>query len=138
MLRLGRRDVSSFGSFGTIGLEIVLSVLVGFLGGRWLDGRFGTTWIAYVGLAFGIAAAGKSVWRGYRQAQAQVADEEREEAEARAKHLGRGPRTSTGELLRQVDDALAAEDDNADKAEPAASPSKKTNGAGGPDDGTPG
>ncbi|HEY3594079.1 MAG TPA: AtpZ/AtpI family protein, partial [Polyangiaceae bacterium] len=27
--------------YGTVGLDIVLSILVGFLGGRWLDGKLG-------------------------------------------------------------------------------------------------
>jgi ATP synthase protein I len=39
------------------GLQLALSVVVMFLIGRWLDGKFGTTpWLMVVGIAFGFAA----------------------------------------------------------------------------------
>lgn len=67
-------------SFGTVGLEIVLSMLVGLFGGRWLDGRFGSApWLAMLGFAFGLAAGGKSVWRAFKDMQAVTAREEQEQ-----------------------------------------------------------
>ena len=46
------------GGAGTIGLEVILSVLVGFFGGRWLDDKLHThPYLAIAGFVFGIAAA---------------------------------------------------------------------------------
>ena len=54
----------------TVGLEIVVSVLFGFLGGRWLDGRFGTEPIlALVGLVFGFATAARFIYRAAKRSQ---------------------------------------------------------------------
>ena len=52
------------GQTGAVGLEIVLAVLVGFLGGQWLDGKLGTApWFQWFGLAVGIGAAIKALVR---------------------------------------------------------------------------
>lgn len=68
------------GSYGTIGLELVLCILVGLFGGRWLDGKFGTEpWLAVLGFFFGLAAGAKAIWRGYKEMQAATEREEREE-----------------------------------------------------------
>jgi F0F1-type ATP synthase assembly protein I len=68
------------GSYGTIGLEIVLCMLAGLFLGQWLDGRFGTApWLSGLGFFFGVAAAGKALHRGWKEMQAETAREEREE-----------------------------------------------------------
>jgi ATP synthase protein I len=55
-------------SYSTVGLELVLSVLFGFFGGRWLDGKFGTDpALALVGLVFGAAAGFRSLFRAARR-----------------------------------------------------------------------
>ena len=33
-----RNDLRGLGDYGTVGLDLVLSILLGFFGGRWLDG----------------------------------------------------------------------------------------------------
>jgi ATP synthase protein I len=72
-------EYKAVGSWGTLGLEIVLSIMVGFFGGRWLDGRFGTgPWISVVGFFFGCGAAGKAIHRTWQEMQAVTAREERE------------------------------------------------------------
>ena len=69
----------ALGSWGTLGLEIVLSVMLGLFGGRWLDGRFGTgQWLSLVGFAFGCAAAGKAIHRTWTDMVAVSKREERE------------------------------------------------------------
>jgi ATP synthase protein I len=46
-----------------VGLEMVLAVLVGYFGGRWLDGHFGTgPYLTYTGFVLGLIAAFKSLW----------------------------------------------------------------------------
>ena len=73
-------EYRAIGSWGTLGLEIVLSELVGFLGGRWLDARFGTTpWVSVVGFCFGCGAAGSAIHRAWKEMAAVTAREEREQ-----------------------------------------------------------
>jgi ATP synthase protein I len=75
-----RDEYKAVGSWSTVGLEIVLSLLVGFFGGRWLDGKLGTEpWISLVGLGFGCAAAERSLLRTVREMKAVTAREEREQ-----------------------------------------------------------
>jgi F0F1-type ATP synthase assembly protein I len=70
-------------SYATVGLEFGLSVLVGLLGGRWLDGKLGTgSWLALIGFGFGVAAGGRAI---YRAAQAANRDAERESNEERSR-----------------------------------------------------
>lgn len=50
--------------YTTVGLDLVVSILFGFLGGRWLDGWLDTAPVlTLVGLAFGVAAGARFVWR---------------------------------------------------------------------------
>ena len=68
------------GSYGTIGLELVLSLMVGLFGGRWLDGKWGTEpWLTVIGFCFGLAAGAKAIHRGWKEMQEVTAREEREE-----------------------------------------------------------
>jgi len=72
-------EYKAVGSWGTLGLEIVLSVMIGFFGGRWLDAKLGTEpWISLVGFFFGCAAAGKAIHRTWQEMQVVTAREERE------------------------------------------------------------
>lgn len=72
-------EYKAIGSWGTLGLEIVLSVMIGFFGGRWLDAKLGATpWLSLVGFAVGCAAAGKAIHRTWQEMQAVTAREERE------------------------------------------------------------
>ncbi len=68
------------GSFGTLGLEIVLCIALGFFGGKWLDEKIGTTpYLSLAGFVFGLAAAIKGVMRAHAEMQALAAKEEREQ-----------------------------------------------------------
>lgn len=65
-----RPDWRATGGMATVGLEIVLSVLFGFLGGHWLDGRFETTpWLTLVGTFFGLATAIRFLYRAAQRNQ---------------------------------------------------------------------
>lgn len=75
-----KQEWKAVGGFGTIGLEIVLSMLIGLFIGRWLDGKLGTAPImTVVWFFFGLAAAGRSLWRAVKKMQAETAREEREQ-----------------------------------------------------------
>ncbi len=66
------------GSLSTIGLEIALSIAVGYLGGQWLDEKLGTgPWLEWIGLGFGLAAGALSLYRVVRRAQRMMEEEDK-------------------------------------------------------------
>lgn len=82
-----KQDWKGVGRQGTVGLELVLSVLVGLLAGRWLDGKFGTgPWLTVIGVAYGVAAAGRALYRAARQATREAEEFDRKEREQRKKY----------------------------------------------------
>lgn len=80
MLLVVVKEWKGVGSFGTVGLEIVLAIVLGLFGGRWLDAKFDTApYLAVVGFFFGVAAAVKAIIRTTKEMQREAAREEREE-----------------------------------------------------------
>lgn len=74
------------GGPGTLGIEIVLSVAVGLLGGQWLDKKFGASpWFTLIGLAYGLAAASRAVYRALKQANKDAEELDRKERDQRKK-----------------------------------------------------
>ena len=71
MLGPGRgRDFRTFARVGSVGIELAVSTTIGFLGGRWLDGKLGTEpWLMLVGLLLGVAAGFKTLLEIARKAQ---------------------------------------------------------------------
>jgi ATP synthase protein I len=59
------------GTTGAVGIEVAVAIVIGYLGGSYLDRKFGTTpWISYLGLLAGVGAAVKAlarVVRSYRR-----------------------------------------------------------------------
>ncbi|MDC0683954.1 AtpZ/AtpI family protein [Sorangium atrum] len=75
-----KQDWKAVGSYGTVGLEVVLCMLVGLFIGRWLDGKLGTDpYLSVLWFFFGIGAAGKAVFRAWKDMQAVAEREEREQ-----------------------------------------------------------
>jgi ATP synthase protein I len=63
------------GTTGAVGIEIAVAIAIGYLGGSYLDRKFGTTpWIGYAGLVAGIGAAIKALVRVVRYYRRNVAD----------------------------------------------------------------
>jgi ATP synthase protein I len=51
------KGLTAFADYGTVGLNLVLSILLGFAGGRWLDGKLGTNGVlTVIGFGFGVVA----------------------------------------------------------------------------------
>jgi F0F1-type ATP synthase assembly protein I len=76
--------MKAMGGVGTLGLEIVLSVLLGLFAGLWADGKLGTSpWITLVGSGFGVAAAVRAVLREMRRMRVEAAREEAAEGNPR-------------------------------------------------------
>jgi F0F1-type ATP synthase assembly protein I len=72
-------EYKAVGSWGTLGLEIALCIMLGFFGGLWLDGKLGTApWISLLGFAFGCAAAVKALTRTLAEMKAVTMREEKE------------------------------------------------------------
>ena len=74
--RPSREGLRTAGLLLAIPTLLIVSPLVGFLIGDWLDRRSGTSpWLGIAGLAVGFAAAGRETYRIYRRYQAE--EEER-------------------------------------------------------------
>ena len=72
-----REQLKQVGSLSTIGLEISLSIALGYFGGRWLDKKLGTEpWLEWIGLGFGLAASALSLYRVVRRAQRMMEEED--------------------------------------------------------------
>jgi F0F1-type ATP synthase assembly protein I len=68
-----RADWRGSGGYATVGLELVLSLLLGYLAGRWLDGRFGTEpYLGSIGAGFGAIAGFRAVWRAAKRMSAET------------------------------------------------------------------
>lgn len=73
-----RNHWQGLGRYATVGLELVLSIVVGFLVGRWIDGRIhGHGWATLIGFAFGVIAGFRSLY----EAAQRMGREAREAAE---------------------------------------------------------
>ena len=69
-----------------MGIEVVLSVAAGLLGGSWLDKKLGTApWLMLIGLAYGLAAASRAIYRALKQANREAEELDRKDREARKK-----------------------------------------------------
>ncbi len=65
----------------SIGIELVVSVIIGLVAGAWLDRRFATgPWLTLVGIIVGSAAGFRSLIKYGQRAQARAEREEREDA----------------------------------------------------------
>ncbi len=80
-----KQNWKGLGTYGTVGLELALSVLLGLFVGSWLDRKLGTRWMTLVGFGFGLAAGVRTLWRALRQANEEADRMDREEREARKK-----------------------------------------------------
>ena len=81
-----RSPYEGLGRHGTIGLELVLSILFGYVGGRWLDGKLGTHgWLTLIGFGFGVAAGFRALWDAAKRLQRDT-----EAADERERRLRRG------------------------------------------------
>lgn len=68
------------GTTGAVGLEIAVAIIIGYFGGRYLDGWFKTTpWLSWIGFGAGVGAAIKAlirVVRDYRRQEMRDSDPE--------------------------------------------------------------
>jgi len=76
----------NMGRYGSVGIELIISMLLGFYGGRWLDQRFGggKGWLTLLGFVVGVYAGFRQL---FRVGQQMNRDAEREEREERARRV---------------------------------------------------
>jgi ATP synthase protein I len=73
------------GRFGTIGIELLVSMALGYYGGRWLDEKVGGHgWVTGAGAFFGMLVGFYSMWRTTQKL-------ERDIQRAEKKERGEGP-----------------------------------------------
>lgn len=70
------KGLKSFGKYGAVGFELILSIFVGYWLGSWLDRKFGTTWIQYIGFLVGCYAGFRALFRAAKSMQKDIEDEE--------------------------------------------------------------
>ena len=74
------KGLTAFADYGTVGLNLVLSILFGFAGGRWLDGKLGTNGVlTVVGFGFGVVAGFRFLYQAAVKMRRETeAEDERE------------------------------------------------------------
>ena len=84
-----KQDWKGIGRYGTVGLELVLSVLLGLFAGQFLDKRLHTgPWLTLIGLAYGIAAGVRGLYRAAQRATCEAEEFDRREREKRKQYRG--------------------------------------------------
>lgn len=58
-----RSDLHNWGTYGGIGFEFAVFIVLGVKGGEWLDDYFGTSYLTLVGLFLGLAAGFRSLFQ---------------------------------------------------------------------------
>jgi hypothetical protein len=71
------KGLKSFGRYGAVGFELLLSIAVGYYLGHWLDGKFGTRWIAFVGFLLGCYAGFRALFLTAKRMQLDIEREEK-------------------------------------------------------------
>lgn len=70
------------GSYGTVGLDFVLAVVLGFFGGRWLDQKLGTNgWFAVAGFVLGVAAGFNNLFKAAKRMRQEMEREDQQRAQ---------------------------------------------------------
>jgi ATP synthase protein I len=69
----GRKQLQLAARFASAGLELALAIVVGYFGGRFLDGWLGTApYLSYTGLILGVVAGFRNLFLLARGAQRQA------------------------------------------------------------------
>jgi hypothetical protein len=68
--------MKSYGRYGSVGLELVLSIAVGYYIGHWADGKLGTHWVGFVGFLIGCYSGFRALFKAGRTMQRDIEREE--------------------------------------------------------------
>jgi len=99
-----------FGRYGSVGFELVLSMAIGFYGGRWIDARLGAHgWITLVGFLGGTGVGFRML---FQASKSMMRDIERTERKDR----GEDPWSDQRDLTEGQDGAGKPEPEDPTKA----------------------
>jgi ATP synthase protein I len=69
----GRKQLELAARFLSAGIELAVTVVVGYFGGRWADGALNTApYLSFLGLILGIAAGFRALFKLAKAAQKQA------------------------------------------------------------------
>jgi F0F1-type ATP synthase assembly protein I len=71
------KGMKAWGKYGSLGLELLLSIGIGYYLGAFLDKRFGTHWIAFVGFLLGCYAGFRALFKAAKSMQRDIELEEK-------------------------------------------------------------
>jgi ATP synthase protein I len=113
-----KRPWKQYGRYGTVGLELVLSILVGYYGGGWIDARVhGHGFVTIFGVMVGVYAGFRSLYKAAKFAQRELEQQEALEKKEYEEWL-----------KKQGDPTTSSEDDDADSQKRPTGPSKPDDG----------
>lgn len=75
-LLLRTKGMKAFGRYSAVGIELLLSIAVGYYLGHWLDGKLNTRFIGGIGFVVGCYAGFRSLFRTAKQMQIDIEREE--------------------------------------------------------------
>ena len=101
------------GRYGTVGFELILSIVIGYWVGRWLDGRFfpDRSWMTIVFSLGGTYAGFRALWKAAKQ---MTADAERIDAEEAAEQKRLLDEALVRHRLEEVDREIERDEDKED------------------------
>jgi hypothetical protein len=75
------RPLKEYGRYGSVGIELVLSIVFGYMGGHWLDGKIGggRGWLTVLGSAVGVYAGFRAIFVAAKHMEADIERMERQE-----------------------------------------------------------
>lgn len=71
------KGMKSYGKYGALGFELLISMAIGYYGGRWLDGKLGTRFLALVGFLLGCYAGFRAIFKAAKEMERDIVNEEK-------------------------------------------------------------
>lgn len=78
-----RPGFKAYAQYSTVGLELASAILLGLFGGRWLDQRYGTTWMGLTGMLLGALIGFRAILRAAKEMSKDAEREERDDGDKR-------------------------------------------------------
>jgi F0F1-type ATP synthase assembly protein I len=80
------------GRYGTVGIELLVSMALGYYGGRWLDARVdGHGWVTGIGSFLGVFVGFYSIWKASQTMARDVERAEKAEEDEQKRKRGEEP-----------------------------------------------